>query len=104
MADQFIPCYPCPQVYQRVDVSAAELDNIVTLDIVGPWPIPAIQVTATLAHSLQTFGEGVRSKGGIHDAFALMDNLRPVLSLLIMRMEFLEHPKFPLKIHGGSNV
>eukprot|EP00897_Mesotaenium_endlicherianum_P005175 jgi/Mesen1/4686/ME000241S03722 len=49
------------QVYQRVDVASRELDNIVDLKVSPPWPLPPLDVTATLAHSFETFGTaGIR--------------------------------------------
>ncbi|CAM6082007.1 unnamed protein product [Calypogeia fissa] len=43
-------------VYQRIDVASRELDNIVDLNIPTPWPLPPIQVTATLAYSFELTG------------------------------------------------
>lgn len=45
------------QVYQRIDVASRELDNIVDLNLPTPWPLPPIQVTATLAHSFELSGD-----------------------------------------------
>lgn len=44
-------------MYQRIDVVSRELDNIVDLNIPTPWPLPTIQVTATLAHSFELTGK-----------------------------------------------
>jgi hypothetical protein len=41
------------QVYQRIDVASKELDNIVDLRVGTPWPLPPVEVTATLAHTFQ---------------------------------------------------
>ncbi|BBN18557.1 hypothetical protein MPTK1_8g03430 [Marchantia polymorpha subsp. ruderalis] len=43
-------------VYQRIDVATRELDNIVDLRVLAPWPLPALEVTATLAHSFELAG------------------------------------------------
>jgi hypothetical protein len=49
------------QVYQRIDVASKELDNIVDLRIGTPWPLPPIEVEATLAHSFEvTSTNGIR--------------------------------------------
>ncbi|KAI5082373.1 hypothetical protein GOP47_0002116 [Adiantum capillus-veneris] len=45
------------QVYQRVDVLARELDNIVELHVRSPWPLPPLDITATLAHSFEVIGD-----------------------------------------------
>lgn len=44
------------QVYQRIDVLASELDNIVDLRIGTPWPLPPLEATATLVHTFQLIG------------------------------------------------
>ncbi|KAG6552315.1 hypothetical protein Mapa_006168 [Marchantia paleacea] len=43
-------------VYQRIDVVTRELDNIVDLRFPAPWPLPPLEVTATLAHSFELAG------------------------------------------------
>ncbi|MCO5613080.1 hypothetical protein L7F22_067354 [Adiantum nelumboides] len=45
------------QVYQRVDVLARELDNIVVLQVRSPWPFPPVDITATLAHTFVVVGD-----------------------------------------------
>lgn len=52
----FLP-FSLGQVYQRIDVLARELDNIVELQINTPWPFPPIRVTATLAHTFEISGD-----------------------------------------------
>ncbi|KAH7316220.1 hypothetical protein KP509_21G083500 [Ceratopteris richardii] len=47
------------QVYQRIDVFAKELDNIVELRLRTLWPLPPIVVEATLAHSYEVIGDNV---------------------------------------------
>jgi hypothetical protein len=37
-------------------VANRELDNIVDLNIPTPWPLPPVQVIATLAHSFEVSG------------------------------------------------
>ncbi|CAI5463445.1 unnamed protein product [Closterium sp. Yama58-4] len=44
------------QVTQRVDVTAKELDNIVELRVSAPWPLPALEATASLQHTFQLTG------------------------------------------------
>ncbi|XP_057855031.2 plastid-lipid-associated protein 6, chloroplastic isoform X2 [Cryptomeria japonica] len=41
------------QVFQRIDVVRREFDNIVNLQIGTLWPLPPIEVTATLAHKFE---------------------------------------------------
>jgi len=49
------------QVYQRIDIASKELDNIVDLRIGTPWPLPSLEVTATLAHTFEvTSSNGIR--------------------------------------------
>ncbi|KAG0625697.1 hypothetical protein M758_2G074300 [Ceratodon purpureus] len=49
------------QVYQRIDVSTNELDNIVDLRIGTPWPLPPFEVTASLGHTFEVTSEnGIR--------------------------------------------
>lgn len=47
------------QVYQRIEVFAKELDNIVELRVGTPWPLPPLEVTATLAHTFELIGDAV---------------------------------------------
>lgn len=51
-----LPLISIGLVYQRIDVPTRELDNIVELNIPTLWPVPPIQVTATLAHSFELTG------------------------------------------------
>lgn len=44
------------QVFQRIDTVSKDFDNIVELELGAPWPLPPIQVTATLAHKFELFG------------------------------------------------
>lgn len=44
------------QVFQRIDIVGREFDNIVNLQIGTPWPLPQIEVIATLAHSFELLG------------------------------------------------
>ncbi|KAL5990512.1 Plastid-lipid-associated protein 6, chloroplastic [Asimina triloba] len=44
------------QVFQRIDVLSKDFDNIVELQLGTPWPIPPIEVTATLAHKFELIG------------------------------------------------
>eukprot|EP01018_Ginkgo_biloba_P026081 Gb_07161 [translate_table: standard] len=44
------------QVFQRIDIVGREFDNIVDLNIGTPWPLPLIEVTATLAHRFELIG------------------------------------------------
>lgn len=84
------------QVYQRIDVVAKELDNIVDLRIGTPWPLPPLEVTATLAHTFEIIGDtkiriifektsakfgGSQSQIPPYDLPQLPDFLRPVPSL-----------------------
>ncbi|CAM6091493.1 unnamed protein product [Calypogeia fissa] len=51
-----LPLVSIGLVSQRIDVASRELDNIVDLNIPTPWPLPPIQVTATLAHRFELTG------------------------------------------------
>ncbi|KAF7149888.1 hypothetical protein RHSIM_Rhsim02G0041500 [Rhododendron simsii] len=44
------------QVFQRIDILSKDFDNIVDLQLGTPWPIPPIEVTATLAHKFELIG------------------------------------------------
>ncbi|XP_050216715.1 plastid-lipid-associated protein 6, chloroplastic [Mercurialis annua] len=44
------------QVFQRIDVVSNDFDNIVELQLGAPWPIPPLEVTATLAHKFELIG------------------------------------------------
>ncbi|KAI8566509.1 hypothetical protein RHMOL_Rhmol02G0046200 [Rhododendron molle] len=44
------------QVFQRIDILSKDFDNIVDLQLGTPWPIPPIEVTATLAHKFELVG------------------------------------------------
>lgn len=44
------------QVFQRIDVFSKDFDNIVELEVGAPWPLPPLQVTATLAHKFELIG------------------------------------------------
>ncbi|GJP66297.1 hypothetical protein CLOP_g23205 [Closterium sp. NIES-67] len=69
------------QVTQRVDVTAKELDNIVELRISAPWPLPALEATASLQHTFKLTGPSsiriifestaVRPKGSFPPPFSV---------------------------------
>ncbi|KAM3326809.1 plastid-lipid-associated protein 6, chloroplastic [Capsicum chacoense] len=44
------------QVFQRIDVLSKDFDNIVELELGAPWPLPPVEVTATLAHKFELTG------------------------------------------------
>ncbi|GAU46408.1 hypothetical protein TSUD_28240 [Trifolium subterraneum] len=44
------------QVYQRIDILSKDFDNIVDLQLGAPWPLPPVEVTATLAHKFELIG------------------------------------------------
>ncbi|XP_030509419.2 plastid-lipid-associated protein 6, chloroplastic [Cannabis sativa] len=44
------------QVFQRIDIFSRDFDNIVELELGAPWPLPPIEVTATLAHKFELIG------------------------------------------------
>ncbi|WOH08598.1 hypothetical protein DCAR_0728042 [Daucus carota subsp. sativus] len=44
------------QVFQRIDILSKDFDNIVELELGAPWPIPPVEVTATLAHKFELTG------------------------------------------------
>lgn len=44
------------QVFQRIDVFSKDFDNIVELELGAPWPLPPIELTATLAHKFEVTG------------------------------------------------
>ncbi|CAO2821627.1 unnamed protein product [Amaranthus hypochondriacus] len=44
------------QVFQRIDVVSKDFDNIVEIELGAPWPLPPLEVTATLAHKFELIG------------------------------------------------
>ncbi|XP_061993221.1 plastid-lipid-associated protein 6, chloroplastic [Rosa rugosa] len=44
------------QVFQRIDIVSKDFDNIVEVQLGAPWPLPPIDVTATLAHKFELIG------------------------------------------------
>ncbi|KAL3642068.1 Plastid-lipid-associated protein 6, chloroplastic [Castilleja foliolosa] len=51
------------QVFQRIDIFSKDFDNIVELELGVPWPLPPLEVTATLAHKFELIGAcGVKIK------------------------------------------
>ncbi|KAI4345833.1 hypothetical protein L6164_012924 [Bauhinia variegata] len=44
------------QVFQRIDIVSKDFDNIVELQLGVPWPLPPLEVTATLAHKFELIG------------------------------------------------
>ncbi|KAI3459529.1 hypothetical protein Pfo_016192 [Paulownia fortunei] len=44
------------QVFQRIDIFSKDFDNIVELELGAPWPLPPVEVTATLAHKFELIG------------------------------------------------
>lgn len=44
------------QVFQRIDVVSRDFDNIAELELGAPWPLPPIEITATLAHKFELLG------------------------------------------------
>ncbi|KAJ8616087.1 hypothetical protein MRB53_035459 [Persea americana] len=44
------------QVFQRIDVLSKDFDNIVELQLGTPWPLPQVEVKATLAHKFELIG------------------------------------------------
>ncbi|XP_027118844.1 plastid-lipid-associated protein 6, chloroplastic [Coffea eugenioides] len=44
------------QVFQRIDVLSKDFDNIVDLELGAPWPLPPVELTATLAHKFEIIG------------------------------------------------
>ncbi|CAA0818231.1 Probable plastid-lipid-associated protein 6-chloroplastic [Striga hermonthica] len=44
------------QVFQRIDIFSKDFDNIVELELGAPWPLPPLEVTATLAHKFEVKG------------------------------------------------
>lgn len=48
--------YDLMQVFQRIDVVSKDFDNIVELELGAPWPLPPVEVTATLAHKFELIG------------------------------------------------
>uniref|UniRef100_I1PTI1 Plastid lipid-associated protein/fibrillin conserved domain-containing protein n=1 Tax=Oryza glaberrima TaxID=4538 RepID=I1PTI1_ORYGL len=45
------------QVFQRIDVVSKDFDNIVDVELGGPWPLPPMELTATLAHKFGIIGK-----------------------------------------------
>ncbi|KAF5950675.1 hypothetical protein HYC85_012668 [Camellia sinensis] len=44
------------QVFQRIDIFSKDFDNIVELKLGAPWPLPPIELTATLAYKFELIG------------------------------------------------
>ncbi|XP_047316880.1 plastid-lipid-associated protein 6, chloroplastic [Impatiens glandulifera] len=44
------------QVFQRIDILSKDFDNIVELELGAPWPLPPVELTATLAHKFELVG------------------------------------------------
>ncbi|CAK9138017.1 unnamed protein product [Ilex paraguariensis] len=44
------------QVFQRIDILSKDFDNIAELQLGTPWPLPPVEVTATLAHKFEVLG------------------------------------------------
>lgn len=44
------------QVFQRIDTLSKDFDNIVDLQLGAPWPLPPVEITATLAHKFELIG------------------------------------------------
>ncbi|KAK8281679.1 hypothetical protein V6Z12_D09G255800, partial [Gossypium hirsutum] len=44
------------QVFQRIDVISKDFDNIAEIELGAPWPLPPLEVTATLAHKFEIIG------------------------------------------------
>lgn len=44
------------QVFQRIDILSKDFDNIAELELGVPWPLPPVEVTATLAHKFELIG------------------------------------------------
>ncbi|KAG8373194.1 hypothetical protein BUALT_Bualt12G0145700 [Buddleja alternifolia] len=80
------------QVFQRIDVFNKDFDNIVDLELGAPWPLPPVEVTATLAHKFELIGTSgikitfekttVKTTGNLSqlpplDVPRLPDSLRP---------------------------
>ena len=42
--------------FQRIDTLSKDFDNIVDLQLGAPWPLPPVEVTATLAHKFELIG------------------------------------------------
>ncbi|XP_073278831.1 plastid-lipid-associated protein 6, chloroplastic [Primulina huaijiensis] len=44
------------QVFQRIDILSRDFDNIVELELGAPWPLPPVELTASLAHKFVLIG------------------------------------------------
>ena len=42
-------------------MTTKEFDNIVSLEIKAPWPLPAVSLRATLSHTFECFGRVLSS-------------------------------------------
>uniref|UniRef100_A0A0D9XTU1 Plastid lipid-associated protein/fibrillin conserved domain-containing protein n=1 Tax=Leersia perrieri TaxID=77586 RepID=A0A0D9XTU1_9ORYZ len=80
------------QVFQRIDVVSKDFDNIVEVELGAPWPLPPVELTATLAHKFEIVGTSgikitfdkttVKTKGNLSqlpplEVPRIPDNLRP---------------------------
>nr|AAR26484.1 harpin binding protein 1 [Oryza sativa Indica Group] len=80
------------QVFQRIDVVSKDFDNIVDVELGAPWPLPPVELTATLAHKFEIIGTSsikitfdkttVKTKGNLSqlpplEVPRIPDNLRP---------------------------
>ncbi|KAJ0963715.1 hypothetical protein J5N97_028837 [Dioscorea zingiberensis] len=44
------------QVFQRIDILSKDFDNIAELQLGAPWPLPPLELTATLSHKFELTG------------------------------------------------
>lgn len=54
--ESVILCSYQVQVFQRIDILSKDFDNIVELQLGTPWPIPPVEISATLAHKFEIIG------------------------------------------------
>ncbi|KAJ8433361.1 hypothetical protein Cgig2_020441 [Carnegiea gigantea] len=83
------------QVFQRIDVVSRDFDNIVELELGAPWPLPPIEVTATLAHKFELIGTAK-----IKIIFQ-KTTVKPTGNL--SQLPPLEIPRIPDALRGSSN-
>ncbi|XP_047946420.1 plastid-lipid-associated protein 6, chloroplastic [Salvia hispanica] len=84
------------QVFQRIDVFSKDFDNIVELELGAPWPLPPVELTATLAHKFELIGSS-----GIKITF---DKTTVKATGNLSQLPALDVPRIPDALRPQSNT
>ncbi|XP_050371958.1 plastid-lipid-associated protein 6, chloroplastic [Argentina anserina] len=84
------------QVFQRIDILSKDFDNIVELQLGAPWPLPPIEVTATLAHKFEVIGSA--------SVKIVFDKTTVKTTGSLSQLPPLEIPKLPDGLRPSSNT